>query len=125
LILLDSSAWIDIIRNAPRADAFRRQLEEADSVLVPTIVIYEVYKWARRKASERTASVAVTWMRQHTVAPLDERVALEAADFSLEYHLAMADAIVYATAQAYEATLVTGDAHFATLQGVEHIAPPG
>ena len=125
MILLDSSAWIEIISDAPRAGAFRGRLEAAKQVLVPTVVLYEVYKWVRREGPARTADVAVTWMRQHTVVPLDDRLALEAADFSLENRLAMADAIVYATARAYDAPLVTGDAHFATLPGVEYVAPAG
>jgi predicted nucleic acid-binding protein len=33
----------------------------------------------------------------------------------------MADAIIYAAAQSLGATLVTGDAHFADLPGVEFI----
>ncbi len=124
MILLDSSAWIEILRDAPRAAAFRRRLEAAEGVVVPTVVLYEVYKWSRREGPQLVADLATAWMRQHTVAPLDDRLALEAADFSLEHRLAMADAVVYATACRYEATLVTGDAHFAALEGVEYL-PPG
>jgi predicted nucleic acid-binding protein len=36
----------------------------------------------------------------------------------------MADAMVYATAQAYGAVLVTGDRHFAGLPGVECLTWP-
>jgi len=43
---------------------------------------------------------------------VDESLALEAADISLRLGLAMADSLVYATAQRYGTTLVTGDADF-------------
>ena len=44
--------------------------------------------------------------------------ALEAADGALERRLAMADAIVYATARRFGATLVTADADFEDLPDV-------
>jgi hypothetical protein len=58
--------------------------------------------------SER-ALAAVAALRRATIVPVDESLALEAADVALERGLAMADAIVFATAQRHGATLVTGD----------------
>ena len=43
---------------------------------------------------------------------MDESLALEAADISLAYGLAMADSLVYATARRHGARLVTADADF-------------
>ena len=60
---------------------------------------------------------AVSALRRATIAPVDEPLALEAADLSLAHGLAMADSLVYATARRYEATLVTGDADFQGLPG--------
>ena len=51
-------------------------------------------------------------LRRATIAPIDEPLALEAADLSLTHGLAMADSFVYATARRFRATLVTGDADF-------------
>lgn len=48
---------------------------------------------------------------------MDEPLALEAADVSLRFGLAMADSLVYATAQQHGATLVTGDSDFDGLPG--------
>ena len=56
-------------------------------------------------------------MRRATIVPLDESLALEAADVSLRHGLAMADSIVYATAERYDAKIVTGDADFEGLPG--------
>jgi len=67
-------------------------------LVVSAIEVYEVYKVIRRDLSEERA--------------------LEAADVALERRLAMADAIVYATARRVGATLVTADADFEDLPNV-------
>ena len=77
-----------------------------------TIEIYEVYKVIRRDLSEERAVEAVSALRQATIVMVDEPLALQAADLSLAHGLAMADALVYATAQRFGATLVTGDTDF-------------
>jgi predicted nucleic acid-binding protein len=81
------------------------------------IEVYEVYKVIRRDLSEDRALDAVSALRRATIAPIDEALALEAADVSLARGLAMADALVYATAQRYGARLVTADADFQGLPG--------
>lgn len=85
--------------------------------MVSAIEIYEVYKIIRRDLSEERALEAVSALRRARVVPVDEALALEAADVSLVRGLAMADAIVYATARRHAATLVTGDADFDGLPG--------
>jgi len=79
---------------------------------VCAIEIYEVYKVIRRDISEERAVEAVSALGRATIAPVDEPLALEAADLSLIHGLAMADSLVYATARRFGATLVTGDADF-------------
>ena len=76
------------------------------------IEVYEVYKVLRRALSEERAIEAVSMMRRATIASFDEALALEAADVSLEFGLAMADSIVYATARRFGARLITGDSDF-------------
>lgn len=77
--------------------------------------MYEVYKVIRRDISEARALTAVAAMRRAVIAPVDDSLALEAADISLAHGLAMADAVVYATARRHDATLVTADADFEDL----------
>jgi predicted nucleic acid-binding protein len=81
------------------------------------IQVYEIYKVVRRDLSEERAIEAVAALRRATVVPVDETLALEAADLALESGLAMADALIYATARRHRATLVTADADFAELPG--------
>ena len=54
--------------------------------------------------SEERAVEAVSALRRATIAPVDEPLALEAADLSLAHGLAMADSLVYATARRFGAT---------------------
>ena len=81
-------------------------------MLVSAIEVYEVYKVIRRDLSEERAIEAVSALRRATIVPVDASLALEAADVSLERGLAMADAIVYATARRHGARLVTADVDF-------------
>lgn len=124
MIALDTSAWLEILNAGPRHRAFRQFLEAADSVLVPTIVMYEIFKVAKRERGDLKAKTAVGQLKMHQVVPLTEVLALEAANHSLEHQLPMADAIIYAAAQAHGATLVTGDAHFMGLPSVEYVPLP-
>jgi predicted nucleic acid-binding protein len=55
--------------------------------------------------------------RATTVVPFDEG-RREAADIALEHGLAMADAVLFATAARYRAEIVTADADFEGLPGV-------
>jgi predicted nucleic acid-binding protein len=67
--------------------------------------------------SEERALEAISALRRATIVPIDETLALEAADISLAFGLAMADSLVYATARRHEAKLVTGDVDFDGLPG--------
>ncbi len=71
-----------------------------------------MYKVIRRDLSEERALEAVSALRRATITPIDESLALEAADISLGRGLAMADSLVYATARRHGAKLVTGDTDF-------------
>jgi predicted nucleic acid-binding protein len=71
--------------------------------------------------SEERAVAAVSALRTTTIEPLGDTLALEAADVALEYGLAMADAIIFATASRHNAEIVTGDADFDGLPGVRLI----
>ena len=116
--LIDSSGWLEVFRGGPHADRLVRLLADPTEILTPTIALYEVYKVLRRDASEEDALQAVAQMLRTNVVPLNETLALEAADTSLEHSLAMADAIVYATARSRGAELVTTDADLEGLPGV-------
>lgn len=55
------------------------------------------------------------------VAPLTTEVALAASHYGRAHNLAVADAIIYASAQTYGADIVTCDAHFEGLPGIVYL----
>jgi predicted nucleic acid-binding protein len=118
LSLVDSSGWIEFASGGPLAGRFSDYLEKADHVITPSVVVYEVYKRLKRDASESVADAVLAHMGNTRVIAFDDQLAVQAAEVSLHHGLAMADSIIYATALAHQATLVTGDADFKDLPNV-------
>jgi predicted nucleic acid-binding protein len=112
LIVLDSSGWLDFFGEGPFADEYAARLKRPHQVLTPTVALYEVYKWIKRERSEEEALAAVATMQKTRIVPLSDEIALAAADLSLANRLAMADAIMLATARANNAQLLTSDSDF-------------
>jgi predicted nucleic acid-binding protein len=112
LFLVDSSGWIEFLGDGPLADKFAPFFEREDLLVVPAIVLYEVYKKLLSAGGSTAADRFVSAALRAHIVPVDERLALLAARISLERRLAMADAMIYATALTAGAHLVTSDAHF-------------
>ena len=118
LLLIDSSAWLEYLTQDTDAPKFAPFIESESPCLVPTIVLYEVVKILMRRRGKTEADRFISAALRRTIVSLDEALALEAAQVSNTTKLAMADSIIYATARAHEAQLVTGDAAFRGLPGV-------
>ena len=120
-VLLDSSGWIEFFTGGPLAEQYAPYLTSRHQLITPTVVLYEVYKKIKRERGEETALLFAGRLSATQVVQLTESIALLAADVSLRHGLAMADAIVYATAQDQEAEVVTGDADLKNLPGVVYV----
>lgn len=116
--VVDTSAWIEWFVNSPTGAAVTPHLPAAEDWLVPTIVQLELTKWLTREVSEDAADRTIALCSTFQVAPLDTSIALSAAHICAVNKLATADAIVYATALAHGADLLTCDAAFQGLSGV-------
>jgi toxin FitB len=112
LFLVDSSGWIEFLSDGPLADRFARYFEFEERLVIPVIVLYEVYKKLLAVRGSTAADRFLSAALRARVELIDERLALLAARLSLNHHLAMADAMIYATALVTGAHLVTADAHF-------------
>jgi predicted nucleic acid-binding protein len=121
MILVDSYGWIEYFIGGRLADRYARYIETTEEKILPTIIIYEVYKKLKVKMGEQEALEAYAYMLNADVVPLTEDVALKAADISLATGLGMADAIIYATAMNNNAKLVTSDPHLKNLESVAFI----
>ncbi|ALI54036.1 hypothetical protein IMCC12053_86 [Celeribacter marinus] len=70
---------------------------------------------------EDKADQAIAFTQVCQVVPLDTEIALAAAEACRIHRLATADAVIFATAQAHGAELLTCDAHFEGLPSVLYI----
>jgi predicted nucleic acid-binding protein len=84
MILIDSSGWIEFFSEGPQALEYAKYLKDLSKIVTPTIVIYEVYKKIKRDRTEEEALMAVSLMKKTAVTPLEESIALLAADLSLK-----------------------------------------
>jgi predicted nucleic acid-binding protein len=123
LFLVDSSGWVEFLGDGPLAEKFAPYFEREERLLVPAILLYEVYKKLLSAQGSGAADRFLSAALRARVVPIDERLALLAARISLDRHLAMADAVIYATSRAAGAHLVTSDAHFQGLAEVTIIGP--
>jgi predicted nucleic acid-binding protein len=119
MVLVDTSAWIEWLIGSPSGEALSERLPQQSDWLVPTMVQLELAKWLTREVGEDKADQVIAFTQVCQVVPLDTEIALAAADACRTHKLATADAIIFATARARGATLLTCDAHFEGLPGVD------
>ena len=118
MVLVDTSAWIEWLIGSPTAERVEALLPDQADWLVPTMVQLELAKWLTREVGEDRADQVIAFTQVCQVVPLDTETALAAAEACREHRLATTDAIIFATARAHGARLVTCDAHFEGLPGV-------
>jgi predicted nucleic acid-binding protein len=120
--VIDTSAWIEFLIDSKTGQKVGAEMPPRDSCIVPTIVQLELAKWLAREVSEDRQEAVLADTTKCVVIDLDTALALRAAHLSNSQKLATADAVIYATALAYNAELVTCDAHFKDLPGVIYLA---
>lgn len=117
-LVLDSSCWIEYLRDTPRAELFATAAENPGQLIVPIVTIYEVTKKLRRELSAKIAAYAESLMCRGRVVDVD----LALCQAAIAHALPLADSLIYATAQAHGAMLWTQDQHFEGLPGVNYFA---
>ena len=121
LNVVDSSGWVEYLTNGGNGPIFRPVMQDTQNLLVPTITIFEVFKRVVLVLGAETALEITGVMAQGQEVGLDRNIAMDAAYISINRKMSMADSIILATAQAYDATLWTQDAHFKDIEGVRFI----
>ena len=122
--VVDMSAWIECLKGSQLGERLGSELPPPSAWLVPTIVQLELAKWARREAPAEKAEQLIAFTTTCVVVDLTTGIAFSAAEICDRHRLATADAIVYATATAYEADLLTCGRHFENLPGVCYFPKP-
>jgi predicted nucleic acid-binding protein len=120
--IVDSSGWLAYFADEPNAKYFLIPLSDSKSLVVPTVILYEVCKVILRESSENDAMHAAVAMQKGSVVPLTPSLAIAASKLSLEHNLPMADSIVLATAREFNATLWTQDSDFKNFSNVRYFA---
>lgn len=120
--IVDSSGWLSYFAGDDNAEVFAGPVEDTKTLLVPSITLAEVFKCIARQRDEGAALRAIAHMEQGKVIPLDSVLAIDAAVYGAQHKLPLADSIIYATGQKYDAELWTQDADFEGLAGVSYFA---
>ncbi len=120
--VVDSSAWLEYFAGGPGADHFADPITKTASLIVPTIILYEVFRVVLRQRGEDDALQAAALLQQGRLVDLTPRIALEAASLGHTLGLPMADAVILATTRQHHATLWTQDEDFQGLPNVRYFA---
>ena len=123
-VVVDSSGWIEYFIDGPNAHRFAAAIENTEDLIVPTIILTEVYRWILREATESDALAAAAAMKQGKVIPFDDQIAILTAELNHRHKLPLADGIIFTTAKHYGAEVITQDADLEGLPGVIYIRHP-
>ena len=122
--ILDSSAWIECLNAGPNTIHFEPVLNDLPNLIVPCIIITEVRKVVLKQRSVDEADSVTNTMRSATVVPIDEEIAVLAADLASQRKLPLADSLIYAITLTHQATLWTQDQDFKDLPQVNYFPKP-
>jgi predicted nucleic acid-binding protein len=120
--IVDSSGWLEYFAEGPNAGRFMPPLKETGSLVVPVVTIYEVFKVVLRERGENEALQAAAAMQKGTVVDVTPELAIAASKLSVRHRLPMADSMILATAQAYDATIWTQDVDFKDMPKVKYFS---
>ena len=123
--VVDSSGWLEYFAGSTNASFFATIVKATDTLVVPTVCMYEVFKRLLAQRGEEDALQAIGIMSLGIIADVTREIAVNAALISSEIKIAMADSIILATTRTYDATLWTQDADFEGVGGVQYIEKKG
>jgi len=120
--ILDSSAWLEYFCGSKTGEQFAKIVKSPATLIVPTIIIYEVFKKLLVETNEKTALETIGQLKQCKIIGMDLNIALLAAQISQKHKLPMADSIILASARSHNATLFTLDSDFKNIEGVKYFS---
>jgi predicted nucleic acid-binding protein len=118
--VVDSSAWLEYFADGPNAGFFAPAIEATGNLIVPSIVLLEVFKRLLQQCSEGEALQAAATLQQGKIVDLDSALALSAAKIGVAIKLPLADSVILATARRFDAAIWTQDEDFDGLPGVKY-----
>jgi len=118
--IVDSSCWLEYLADSKVGNLVSGAIEDLNSLLVPSITLYEVFKKLLIEKDEDSALLAVAHMKQGIVINLDPDLSIFSAKIGKDYKLPLADSVIYATAKKYNCVLWTQDKHFKDLDNIRY-----
>jgi len=122
--IVDSSCWLEYLMDTEIGSGVAPVIENPGELVVPTIILYEVFKKLLAEKDEEYALDVVSYMQQGRVIELGVELSLSAARISQQYKLPMADSIIYATSLHYSAVIFTCDKHFKNIPDIRYFSKP-
>ncbi len=120
-VLVDSWAWIEYFKGSHPATQAKEIIESNQKILLSTINVSEIYLFLLRNKPSDAEKLIKFVLNSSFVIPIDSSIALKAAKIKYGKKIGMADAIVIATAEENNATILTGDDDFKNLKNVIYI----
>ncbi len=122
-IVFDSFAWIEYFSGAPKGKEVEGVLKSGELIYTPAICLTEIKnRFSRANFDSAEIEKFISFALRHSmILPIDEHIALSAADLIKKMGLHTVDAIIYASALSVEGRLLTGDAHFKNVPNVEFL----
>ncbi len=118
--VVDSSAWLSYFAGNENSKHFAKPIENVKQLIVPSIVLYEVFKCILRERDESSALQAIAHIQQGKIIPLSSSLAIESAQLGHGFKLPLADSVIYTVTLKFDAVLWTQAPHFAKLEKVKY-----
>ena len=120
-VVVDSSGWIEYFTDGPNADRFAEAIESEEELVIPTVILMEVFKWILRESNVDDALTVLATMKQNRLINLDSDLAVRAAKNSHKLKLSLADSMIYSTAEECQSVLWTQDSDMEGLDNVIYV----
>jgi predicted nucleic acid-binding protein len=118
MTVIDSSMWLEYIAGSENGKKIYDLVVDYEEVILSVIIIYEVIKRVAITDNEEKAFKLMDYFRKFKIIDIDDELIISSIHYSLEYHLPLADSIIFATSIKYNASLITLDKHFQELPNV-------
>jgi predicted nucleic acid-binding protein len=123
MVLLDTYAWIEYLKDTDRGKAVKDILESNSATYTSAISIAETSRWLHKNGLDVRKGIGnITSLS--IVLPLSEDILVEGGIMHVELRktqkdIGMIDALIYTTGQIYSMDVLTGDPHLKGLPGVQ------
>jgi len=118
--IVDSSGWLEYFIDGPNADEFEIPLLDLKHLIVPSIIVFEVFKVILRERDEKSALLVSSLMKQGKIVDLNFQISIQASKISHKNKIPMADSIILSTAYNYNAIIWTQDIDFKNFKCVKY-----